>query len=1187
MTDTDNFDYNNTWDVINELFADKRRLVNHHLVSFNNFIEVLIPQTLNEFSPQKIYYDFDEKLSKFKKEIHISFKESFISKPVINENNGTINVMYPNEARLRKLTYAGTLSCNILIETFKHNNDKMELSDSSVYKNIIIGKIPIMVGSKYCVLNNHSNITKKDMNECKFDEGGYFIVLGSEKVIIPQEVKCPNKVYIFPPTKNLTKCSKIAEITSITKNNLSNVKPLQVKLYNRNNKYGKTVKVDIKRFKSDIPLFIIFRALNIISDKSIIEHIVYDIDNADNLELINLLEASLEESSHIKTKEMALQFLSKYSTAKFDYKNNQELTDENRIKYVEDILLSELLPHVGNLPIKKAYFLGYMVNRLLSAELGYVEYDDRDSFMNKRVESTGNLLNTLFRTNFNKVIKDMRSSIEKDIKANRIEDMGINIDKKIKQGTIELGMKYGLATGNWGIKGGGGKNLRQGIAQVLNRLSYLSTISYLRRINAPIDRSLKDVKPRFLHNTQYGMICPSETPEGHAIGIVKNMALTTFITIASEEEEILNILEENGIKYIDQVISKDIFYSTKILVNGDFLGIHDKPNELIEKLREARRNGIINIYTSICWNIDSSNILIYTDAGRLCRPLYIIKDNKFLINNDDLVTIKKKQMKWDDLICSKEVTNSLVSKESIIEYVDIEECNTLMIAFSQDDLKKNSDTNNYYYNYTHCELHPSMMYGVLVSNIPFANYNQAPRNQYQAAMGKQAIGIFASNYQKRIDTVQHVLYYPQKALICTRPSKYINSDNMPSGINAIIAIMCYTGYNQEDSLMMNQTALERGLFVSSYYRMYTSKEQKNQITLEEEKFCKPEKYNEDGTIKTFEVKPASYDKLDPETGIIREGEFVTEKDVIIGKVIPLKQDEGTAKFRDNSTTIKPNESGFIDRVYINKDADNYTFVKVNIRAERTPEIGDKFASRHGQKGTIGMTYKHEDMPFSKNGLVPDIIVNPHAIPSRMTVGQLAECLLGKVSLIRGCESDATSFNKTDISKVGEILQEVGFNKSGTEVLINGRTGEQIETQIFIGPTYYQRLKHMVVDKVHSRSTGPYNLLTRQPAEGRSRDGGLRIGEMERDCLLSHGITNFLNERLFTCSDKYFVYVCDICGMIATGNKEKNLYECKFCNNNNFISKVKLPYACKLFFQELMSMGIVTHIETSNFIGHKV
>jgi len=477
------------------------------------------------------------------------------------------------------------------------------------------------------------------------------------------------------------------------------------------------------------------------------------------------------------------------------------------------------------------------------------------------------------------------------------------------------------------------------------------------------------------------------------------------------------------------------------------------------------------------------------------------------------------------------------------------------------------------------------MYGVLVSNIPFANHNQAPRNQYQAAMGKQNIGLFATNFHKRIDTMQHVLYYPQNPLISTRPGKYVNASNMPSGINAIVAISSITGYNQEDSLMINQSSLERGLFTSSYYRAYEDKEQKNQVTLEEEKFCKPEKYNEDGTIKTYEIKPASYDKLDPETGIVRVGEYVTEKDVIIGKLIPLKSDDVNNTYKDSSTTIKNNESGYVDQVYINKDEDNYMFCKVKIRTERVPTIGDKFASRMGQKGTIGMTYPSHDMPFTKDGIVPDIIINPHALPSRMTIGQLIECVLGKASLIKGCESDATAFNNTDVNKITEILEEYGFEGSGEEVLYNGRTGEQITTKILIGPTYYQRLKHMVDDKIHSRPRGPYNLLTRQPAEGRSRDGGLRIGEMERDCLLSHGMTNFLNERLFDCSDKFFVYVCDKCGMIASGNREKNLFECRYCDNNNYISKVKLPYSCKLFFQELMSMGIITRLQTENYIGN--
>lgn len=681
MNVINDFDYNDTWHILDEYFLDKTNLISHHLVSFNNFIEHLIPQTLDELSPQSIYYDFDTDLSKYKKELHITFMESKISKPVVSENNGNVNTMFPNEARLRNLTYSGTLYCNIKIEQYKYNKDKIELENSSVHENVVIGKIPIMVGSKYCVLNDHSNQTKSEMGECEFDYGGYFIVLGSEKIVIPQESKCPNKVYVFPPTKNLGKFSKIAEITSLAKNKLASVKPLQVRLYNKDNQYGKVIKISLKRFKSDIPLFIAFRALGVISDKDIIQYIVNDINDETNQELIELLNASLEEASGIKTQELALKYLSKYTTVRFDYKNNQELTDENKIKYVNDVFNTELLPHVGSNKIKKAYFLGHIVNKLLLTELGRINYDDRDSFLNKRVESTGQLLNTLFRTNFNKMIKDMRNLIEKDIKANRLQQMGINIEKKIKENTIDQGMKYGLATGNWNIKGTSAKNLKQGIAQVLNRLSYASTLSYMRRINAPIDRSLKDVKPRFLHNTQFGNICPSETPEGQAIGIVKNMALTSTITIAHDENPILNILEENDLIYINNLNPSEIQNATYVFMNGDLIGIHKEPNVLVKNLKQARRTGVINVYTSICWNIDLNNIMIYSDAGRLCRPLYIVENNNLMLNSNIIQKIKDKKLNWNNFVCKQTVVNSN-DCESFIEYIDIEESNTIMIAMS-------------------------------------------------------------------------------------------------------------------------------------------------------------------------------------------------------------------------------------------------------------------------------------------------------------------------------------------------------------------------------------------------------------------------------------------------------------------------------------------------------------------------
>lgn len=1180
-----------TWDILDKYFNympgiknDKTRLVKHQLDSYNYFIETLIPNTLRDSSPIKQYYNFDTKLNRYRKEINITFGESYISKPVINENDGTVKPMYPLSARLRKLTYSGTLLCDIRVDVYTYDGKDKKLTSSNTTDKVILGKIPIMVGSNYCLLKNISNNTKKELGECIYDSGGYFIIIGNEKVIIPQEILSSNKILIFKPTKNLGKTLIEAKVISIPENNSTLIKATLVKLYNADNKYGKTLKVNIRRFRVDLPLFVVFRCLGVISDKQIIEFIIGDIDDPNNNELMGLLKSSIDESSDINTKLLAIDFIGKHCAFRYDYNKNETLTDENKYYYLEETLLCDLFPHVGMDPIKKAYFLGYMVKKLLLTDLDLIPKDDRDSFLNKRVESTGQLLNTLFRTNFSKVIKDMRSSIEKDIRAGRIDDMGINIEKKIKQGTIELGMKYGLATGNWGIQN---KAVRQGIAILLDRKAYVQSLSFLRKINAPIDKTLKAVEPRFLHNTQFGTICISETPEGPSVGIVKNLALTTYITIGTSSLSLYNLCEEYGVKYVDDLIPAELNNTTKVFINGDWIGVHLNPNDLMNDLRSARRSGLLNIYTGLVWNIEAFEIHCNTTPGRLCRPLYIVENNDLLVTNSIVDKVVKNELQWDDLICDKNYNHDSHENTScVIEYLDIEEINTRMLAMTYNDLVTNSKNNKIYCYYTHCELHPSMIYGAIGSQIPFANHNQAPRNQYQCAMAISAIGLFATNYLRTINVYQHILYYPQKPIISTRPSKYINADNMPSGINTIVAIMCYTGYNQEDSIIINQSAIDRGLFTSSYYRKYEATEQKNQITLEEERFCKPVKYNVDGSVKTYEIKPASYDKLDPETGLVRVGEYVTEKDVIIGKVIPLKTDEGSAEFKDSSITIKNSEAGYVDRVYTNRDSDNYTFCKVKIRAEKIPEIGDKFSSRHAQKGTIGMTYPQEDMPYSKDGLIPDIIVNPHALPSRMTIGQLLECILGKVCLFKGCDGDATAFNGTDIRVIGKELEKYGLSSSGSEVLYNGKTGEQITTKIFIGPTYYQRLKHLVSEKVHSRATGPYNLLTRQPAEGRSREGGLRIGEMERDCLLSHGITHFLNERLFDCSDKYLVYVCDICGHIAIGNSQRNIYLCRYCDNSKYFSRIRLPYSCKLFFQELMSMGIIAKIQTDRFIGDK-
>lgn len=2348
-----------TWEIIESYFRDKKTLVKHQLESYNDFVDNKIQKIINEFSPIKSFTNYNEDLGKYLTEYQIEFGDISISKPVINDNSGEVKVMYPNDARLRDLTYSADLACDIKQKIIRYNPknlDDKDITELPVIKNISLCKLPIMLQSKYCVLSDLTNKTRAEMGEGEYDEGGYFIVNGSEKVIVSFEKKCENKIFVFPQSKGPSSTySHIAEITSVDYNNPAFIKLFSVKLTAKEgNFFGRTIKTQISRVRTEVPIIVLFRALGVVSDKEIIKTIVYDLDNKISKILIDNLVPSLEEASPIRTKKIALEYISKYINNVIP-KNKDSQSENHKLKYTEDVLINEILPHVGRNPIKKAYYLGLMVRKLLLNYLGYINDDDRDSFINKRVETPGALLSSLFRIHFNKLAKDLKMSVDTDIRNGRINEIPIKINQKIKSSTFSTNIKYALSTGNWGLKNQPNK---KGVAQVLSRLSYLSSLSHRRRIIAPIDRTGKQTGPRKLHNSQFGTVCcltgdtkvlladgitqekikniegksvmtinpetleeePSriydffkimpdklleikmkngrkikctddhpflvnkdnkyvwikagelnlndklivnhcvkdiktsnntyvinenlipenyrkelmsmgligtplsdtimsvlarlqgiiytdgsiskrgdyytckvslgemndafdyiddlrklgfdnnkisrdigiindvknstwgvskdgafaalmialelpygkrteqerkpipdwimngsklikrewlsgfqggdgskvsyhkngnvlkialgrtvqhiqdkyvdsmvnfmeqmkelykefnvnskvsskinygdryevtlifeqnkeniynylknigyrycsqkrrntniiyetlkyamvnykekqkiyenikndyknenvtyselgrrykidhrqisriinkydkprclseinleeyikehilfngkaystiesindvepemvydfttvsenhsfcangiwvhncvETPEGAPIGIVKNLAMMTHITLNNDPQPIIECMSELGVLSLEQVKHEEIAINVNVLVNGNWIGIHTEPEVFVSKLRNMRRSGIINIFTSIAWNIKLNQININTDAGRLCRPLYIVENNDLLITDDIIKKIKNKELSWSNLLANLDGGTGI----GAIEYIDTEEADCSMIAMSYNDLKNNNPNNEAFYRYTHCEIHPSMMLGVLASNIPFCNNNQSPRNLFQAAMGKQAMGIYETNFNKRMDTISHVLHYPQKPLVNTRPSIFVNSNELPSGQNAIVAIMCHTGYNQEDSLIMNKSSIERGLFNASTYKTYKDKEKENSSTLEEEKFCKPEKFNPNGTIKTRGMKQGSYDKLDDD-GFIKVGSKIEANDVIIGKVLPLKQTApNEPKFKDASTSLKDTADGKVDWVYSYKN-DGYKEAKVRIRSERVPEGGDKFAcfgencevltingwekiknikltdkvaildgdnvkyecplklheydydgkmyelrtqqvdltvtpnhrlwikrrnkdhfefmnaedafgkrvrhkkninhfepnewigetftipeytdgnnklrpeivvdmndwltffgiflaegyvsygavtfaahkqrvknalepaiknmgfnlaksgeqwsignvqlanymkkyspgainkfmpdwvwqlnkeqsrlllssmelgdgytsksnnrfyytsskqladdvtrlalhagystnvrvpegrkkgtpynfknrnqqgitnadnyvitiiktktepqmnhghckrqngqsekwvdfkgkvycltvrtgifyvrengkpvwsgnSRHGQKGTIGILYNQEDMPFTKDGIVPDIIMNPLAIPSRMTIGQLIECILGKACSLNGYEGDATPFTGVDVEDIADILEQTGFERYGTEILYNGRTGEQLKARIFIGPTFYYRLKHLVSDKWHclkmdhevltdsgwkfynqltyddkiatlkddelvyehpteliyypdyegkmyriksqqidldvtinhrmlvskcttrkriwgkhelikaeelvgkcvrykkdaewkeedyqfvlpgikdgnnieypdkivdmdawltffgiwyaegwttsyptpksgpncrayrvticqckervkaviydafkklgynycsvkdkitvsnkqlytymkdlsvgapykklpdwvwklskeqcrfliknmmlgdgsifkngvhvyytssndladdmmrlclhagwsgnkrlhhekgntagmkdgrkivakhdlwkivivrkknnptinhshvkkqnaqteevydykgpvfclqvpsetfyvrrngvavwtgnSRSSGPYQLLTKQPAEGRSRAGGLRTGEMEKDALLAHGAAHFLKERLFDSSDKYVFYICKDCGMIAIANTVKNIFKCTYCDNSTNFAKVFVPYAMKLLWQELMSMGIVPRMLTGS------
>jgi len=848
-----------TWDVIESYFRDKKVLVKHQIESYNDFVDNKIQKIIDEFNPVVSYSNFNQDLGKYMTEYHVEFGDISITKPMINDNESEMKPMYPNDARLRNLTYSTSLTCDVNQRIIRHDakTSEREVTELPVMKNVSLGKIPIMLQSKYCILSDQTNRTRADMGEGQYDEGGYFIVNGSEKVIVCFERKCENKIFVFPQSKGpSTTYSHIAEITSVDYNSPAYVKPLQIKLTSKEgNFYGRTIRLSITKVRAEIPIFVIFRALGVISDRDIIEAVVYDLDNDISKELIEKLKPSLEEAAPIQSQKVALEYISKYVTM-VTYKSNQSVN--HKLKYTEDILINEILPHVGRSSIKKVYFLGLMVRKLLFNFMGYIKADDRDSFINKRVESPGTLLASLFRANFHKMVKEFKVAIDKDVKNGRIDEVSNNISKKIKSAKIEQDMKYALATGNWGIKN---QPSKKGVAQVMNRLSYLSSLSHRRRIIAPIERNGKQTAPRKLHNTQFGTICcvtgdtevllennevkhikditnndrvvsfnsetlemevtniqnffeliPEklfkltledgrqlkatadhpllylnvdkqkyewkyvgeikkddrllvwngvetkivpvldkieieiepvydftttnsnhsflvngiygsncvETPEGASIGIVKNLALMTHITLDANPQPVIECLSELGVIPLEQAKPYEIAKYVNIFINGDWVGIHQDPKKFVAELKNRRRKGMINIFTSIAFNIQNKEILINTDGGRLSRPLYIVEDNDVLMNTKVVDGLKKKELSWSNLLAELEGSNSV----GAVEYVDTQEEDTAMVAMTYEDLKRNDPKSESFFRYTHCELHPSMMIGVLASNIPFSSHNQ-------------------------------------------------------------------------------------------------------------------------------------------------------------------------------------------------------------------------------------------------------------------------------------------------------------------------------------------------------------------------------------------------------------------------------------------------------------------------------
>jgi len=1031
-----------------EAYFKEKGFISNQIESYNDFLLNNVQYILSNSEP--IVITNENKRTGSQTTYEIIFGKVSYGKPTIKEKDGSQNILYPSEARLRNATYSTTLIAEVI--TKKIVNGSVTITRS----NEILGLIPLMVSSKMCVLNSFSDTERIKAGECDYDEGGYFIVNGSEKVLVSQEKMTHNSIFCF--YKKFTKVLWNAEIRCQYDYELKTTCAVTVNLYTASSidDTPKDIKVLIPFIRPDFPIFVIFRALGFELEQAI--DIINSCRSNDTIDVLTLIRPSLDEyrDLNINSQEEALYFIGSMGKIK-------QSTRIKDINYAINILDNSLFSHMFVGPLKteqasnflpmheteirnlealrpsfkkKAYFLACIISKIANCYYGLSTEDDRDHLANKRFDMSGELLTSLFKNTLRRMKRETQSNIARNIDNNS----SFNLTTSIKQKTITNGLKYGIATGTWGFPTSSAA-VKIGVSQVLNRLTYISTLSHLRRVNTPISREGKLSKPRQLHNTHWGFLCPAETPEGQGCGLIKNYSLMCNVSIGSRH--FYKAIRQILVSFKEITLTENLKLGqtiNKIFLDGDFIGSVEEPNKLKKKLLSLRRKLVIDSSISIALN-ELNEIHIYTCSGRVLRPLIVAE------RLSELTERLQNKCSWNELIAN-----------GLIEYVDPLEEETIYIAISVADLKPVV---------THLEIHPYTILGVCASTIPYPEHNQSPRNIYQASMGKQAIGLYMSNYLQRFDTLAHVLHYPHKPLTSTRASKLMRSVELPSGTESIVAIACYTGYNQEDSIIMNQSAIDRGFFRSTYYRTYMDNEKEIvRANGKSEKFTNLSNPHEKQKVKGF--SQGHYDKLDSD-GIIQPCTNVHDNDIIIGKITPISNDN---YYKDASTFVRSNESGVIDKVLLSTNGDGNKFTKIRVRSVRVPQVGDKFASCSAQKATIGLTLRHEDMPFSSEGIVPDIIMNPHAIPSRMTIGHLAETEMSKVSALLGLEGNATPFEDTDhdkVQKMAELLEANGYQKYGFEELYNGFTGKMIPSLIFMGPIYYQRLKHMVKDKIHCLS----------------------------------------------------------------------------------------------------------------------
>lgn len=1165
-----------TTPVIKSMFQQNNGYEANHFIheSYDDFASDKIPRIIEQQNPIEIY---DRN-----KTLFLYLKDPYYQKPQFSSQEP----MFPNDARLRNADYSMKLkvNCEIQIaeyyeETNTHKNFHYEIH------NVDIGYIPLMIGSSYCWLSDSQILFKEVQNnqECPYDYFGYFIVNGSEKMLVCQDKIAENKTMLFDKSKNMLNSSFVAEIMSTNEKAFDPPKKLQLTRYSTGIYATKMHNI---RDKKAIPVCILFRALGIESEYQITRYIMMNKENDENMfiELKTILLNS--EASLYRTQNESLDYLSNYTSV------NEN--DDPRLK-ARELMRGDFLPHISKTWDShschlKAIYLGYMINRMLQYYLGYQDIDDRDSMINKRVETPGNLMASLFQQSFKQNIIQAKKALRKQLQQNTtLSDRLIsshNINTFIRHQDITNQLRRGLTTGNWSAKNSN-QSVRQGIAQPVNRQNFIASLSYMLRVNTNLEKQNGCViKPRKLHKTQWGYICPFETPEGKNIGLVKNLAVSSKPTTYIDEMYVHKKLWDIGVTpaYTIDGMKGQCW----IDVNGAIIGITKEPKNVHDSLKWMKRHGILHAYTGIVWNIDDDTLSIRTDNGRLVRPVFIMYNNETGLTPDIEKGLQNGTITWNNLVHPHTQTSMYHERidKPIIEYIDPFETTQSLIALDSNQLEKNKNTQDLRSampQYTHMEIHKSFIFGNVINITPFVNHNQAPRNSYQTAMTKQAIGEYTSNFAGRYDKSEcTVLSNPQKPLVGTIYDGLLpGMSQMPSGMNVVIAVMPYGGYNQEDSIVCNKNSVERGLFAKTSYITYNSKIQMDEATSFKERFADPRDY---GVGKEMHF---NYNKLNS-FGFVEEETPVQEKDIIIGKTCPRRNQNNSKEYywSDESVAVRGNESYTVDKVAVNnryfmtQDSGRSEFIKVRMRSYDKPQVGDKFTTRAAQKGLFGLIVNEDDLPRTENGLVPDVIVNSNAFPSRMTCSQLLEMVLGKNCAMRGVYGDGTIFKDVSSEDVGDGLDTLyNMDKYGDEIMYDGCTGEMLQGPVFIGITYLNSLKHMVKNKIHSRAReGATSSLTRLPSHGRKVGGGFRWGELEQWASMASGLCRFLNEKTTICADLYKLHYCRVCGSNLEYNLKYKKLKCKECNETINFGAIRINYCAKLLLQELASMNIGTKIQ---------